>query len=68
MPLGIDPEALLIVGVVAAGASLLTYTGAKVAERAGGQLEAEDFLPMPPPYPPLPRFMYQKPELLAELR
>jgi len=67
MPLGIDPETLLIVGVVAAGAALVTYTGSKVAEKVGGKLEAKDFLPMPPPYLPLPRFIYEKPELLKEL-
>ncbi|MBA7543919.1 hypothetical protein ES705_36263 [subsurface metagenome] len=45
---------------------LATYTGFKVAERLGPELEAGDLLPAPFPYPPLPRFLYNK-ELMAEL-
>jgi len=68
MPLGIDPEILLIVGVVGGIGAAATYATFQYAEKAGPKLEVKDLLPMPPPYPPVPRFLYTKPELLAELR
>jgi len=68
MPLGIDPETILIVGIVGGLGAAATYTTFHYAEKAGPKLEAKDWLPMPPPYPPVPRFLYTKPELLAELR
>ncbi len=63
-----EPGTGLILFVVGGAGVLATYTGFKVAERLGPELEAGDLLPMPPPYPPLPRFMYKKPEASAELR
>ena len=68
MPLGIDPETLLIVAIVGGIGAAATYTTFHQAEKAGPKLKAADLLPMPPPYPPVPRFLYTKPELLAELR
>ena len=62
----INPVTLLIVGVVGGISMAATYTAFHYAEKASPKLEAKDLLPMPPPYPPLPRFMYEKPELLAE--
>ena len=61
------PTAALIFVVGGVG-TVATFTGFKIAREIGPQLEASDFLPMPPPYPPLPRFMYEKPELLQSLR
>jgi len=59
MPLGIDPELLLIVGVVGGIGAAATYSSFHYAEKLGPKLGAGDFLPMPPPYPPLPRFLYK---------
>ena len=64
----IDPGTGLILFVVGGIGLVATATGFKVAERLGPELEAKDLLPMPPPHPPLPRFMFTKPELLEELR
>lgn len=63
-----EPGTGLILFVVAGVGLLATYTGLKVAEGIGPELKPEDWLPMPPPYPPLPKFMYEKPELLESLR
>lgn len=68
MPFGIDPETILIVGLVGGLGAAATYSTFHLAERAGPKLAIKDLLPMPPPYPPVPRFLYTKPELLAELR
>jgi hypothetical protein len=56
---------LLIVGGVG---TVATFTGFDIAQKVGPQLEPKDILPMPPPYPPLPRFIYEKPEVLDSLK
>lgn len=66
MPFGIDPETLLIVGVVGGIGAAAMYTSFHHAERAGPKLTPTDLLPMPPPYPPVPRFLYNK-ELMESL-
>lgn len=63
-----EPGTGAIIFVIGGVGLLATYTGYKIAESAGPQLEPNDFLPMPPPHPPLPRFMYEKPELVEALR
>lgn len=68
MPFGIDPEVLLLVGIVGGVGAVGTYTAFHYAEQVGTKLEAGDLLPMPPPYPPVPRFVYTKPELVETLR
>jgi len=62
MPL--DAEVVGGVAVLGATAAALVYVGRKVWDKAGEQLEEGDLLPMLPPYPPLPRFIYTKPEVL----
>ena len=64
----LDPETSLILFVVGGIGTLVSFTAFKVAQEIGPKIEAKDLLPMPPPYPPLPRFLFTKPELLAELR
>ncbi len=64
----LDPETGLIMFVVGGIGTLVSFTAFKTAQQIGPKLEAKDLLPMPPPFPPLPRFLYKKPELLAELR
>lgn len=63
----LDPETGLILFLVAGLAGVATYSAYDFAEKAGPKLEAGDFLPAPPPYPPLPRFLY-KPEITESLR
>ena len=62
-----EPGTGLILFVVGGVGLVATATGFKVAERLGPELEASDLMPMPFPYPPLPRFMYKKSEAPAEL-
>ena len=64
----LDPETGIILFVVGGIGTLVSFTAFKVAQQIGPKLEAGDLLPMPPPHPPLPRFMFTKPELLSELR
>ena len=64
----LDPGTGLILFVVGGIGLVATATGFKLAENVGPQIEPSDLLPMPPPHPPLPRFMYTKPEVLAGLR
>lgn len=69
MPLGIDPEILLIIGIVGGVGAAATYASFHYAEKAGPKLTINDLRPcLPWEGLPLPRFVYTKPELLAELR
>jgi len=63
----LPPAFALVVGTVGAIGAIVGATALKVGREIGGQLDEEDLLPMPPPYPPIPRFLYTKPELVAEL-
>jgi hypothetical protein len=66
--LGIPGVTLLVVGAIGgigAAGTLLTY---HIAERLGDELKPEDLRPMPPPYPPLPTFLYTKPYLVEKLK
>lgn len=58
----------LIVGSVGAVGAMVGATALEMGRKVGSQIEPSDLLPMPPPYPPVPRFLYTKPELLEELR
>ena len=64
----VDPETGIILFVVGGIGTVVTFSLFKLSERLGPKITATDLLPMPPPYPPLPRFLFKKPELLAELR
>lgn len=64
----INPGTGLVIFLITGLGGVMTYSAFHYAEKAGPKLEAKDWLPMLPPYPPVPRFMYEKPELLAELR
>jgi len=63
----LDPETGLILFVVGGIGTVVSFAIFKVAEQMGPNITATDFLPMPPPHPPLPRFLY-KPEVLTELK
>lgn len=68
MPFGIDPETLLIVGIVGGLGAAGTFATYHCAQKAGPKLSLSDLLPLAPwEGPPLPRFTKTKPELLAEL-
>ena len=66
MPLGFDPETLLFIGVIGGIGAAATYGAFQYAEKGVPKLTINDLLPMPPPYPPVPRFLYNK-ELLESL-
>jgi len=69
MPLGLDPEALLIIGVITGIGGMASYVGFHYAEKAGPKLTINDLRPsLPWEGLPFPRFMYTKPELIEELR
>lgn len=69
MPLGIDPETLLIIGIAGALGALGTFTAYDVAQKAGPKLKLSDLRPAAPwEGLPLPIFVYTKPELLSEMR
>jgi len=63
----ITPQTLIIVGVIGGLGAAATYGTFHYAEKLGPKLTATDLLPMPPPYPPVPRFLYKK-ELIESLR
>jgi hypothetical protein len=68
MPLGIDPETLLLVGIVGGIGAAGTYSAYMYAERAGPKLTIKDLRPAAPwEGLPLPIFLYKNPELLSEL-
>ncbi len=64
----IDPESALFWFLVTGTLGVVSKVAWNVSTRIGTEIKAGDLLPMPPPYPPVPRFLYTKPELLAELR
>ena len=64
----LPPAFALIVGIVGAVGAIAGAAALKVGRKLGGQLDEEDLVPMPPPYPPIPRFIYTKPEVLEELK
>jgi len=66
MPL--DPETGLIMFIVGGIGTVVSFTAFKIAQQIGPGIEPNDLLPMPPPAPPLPRFLFTKPEVLAEMR
>jgi len=69
MPFGIDPETLLIVGVVGGMGAAATYATFHHAEKAGPKLTISDLRPaFPWEGLPFPIFFYTKPEVLAEMR
>lgn len=64
----LDPETGLIMFIVGGIGALVSFGAFKIAQEVGPEISAKDLLPMPPPYPPVPRFFYTKPEVLAEMR
>jgi len=69
MPLGLDPETLLFVGVIGGIGAAATYGAFHYAEKAGPRLTINDLRPaFPWEGLPLPVFLYKKPELIEELR
>jgi len=63
----IDPETGLIIFIVSGIGALATVTAFKAAKELGPKLAAGALLPAPFPYPPLPRFLFTKPELTKDL-
>jgi len=65
----IAPSMLLLVGVIGGVGAAATYDTFHYAEKLGPKLTLGDLRPcFPWEGPPLPRFVYTKPELLGELR
>jgi len=64
----ISPGFALIVAVVGAVGAVAGASALDAGRKIGSKLSAEDLLPAPFPKPPLPRFIFTKPELLAELK
>jgi len=62
----LDPETGLILFVVGGLGAVTSFTAYDAAERLGPQLTTSDFLPAPPPYPPLPRLFFNKRSELIE--
>ena len=63
--LGVIPLLIVGGGLIA----VASYATMSSAENLGRELGPEDYLPMPPPYPPLPRFLVDKQEAVeASLR
>jgi len=63
----LDPGTGLIMFIVGGIGTVVSFTAFKVAQQIGPNISPEDLLPAPPPYPPLPRFLY-KPEITESLR
>jgi len=69
LPFGIDPETLLIVGLVGGVGAATTYGTFHYAEKVGPKLSLKDLRPaFPWEGLPFPIFFYTKPELMAEIR
>jgi len=64
----IPPSIVAIIAIAGAVGAVGTAFAIEVTERAEPHLEPGDLLPAPPPRLPLPRFLYEKPEVLGQLR
>ena len=64
----IAPGIVAIIAIAGAVGAVGTAFAIEVTERAEPHLEPGDLLPALPPRLPLPRFLYEKPELLDELK
>jgi len=64
----IAPVTAALAFIVSGAAGLATFAALETAIKIGPKLEPNDFLPAPPPNPPVPRFIIYKPEILEELR
>lgn len=64
----IAPGTAAIIAVAGGLGAVATTVAFRVAKKVGPQLRAADLLPASPPRLPLPRFLYEKPELLNELK
>lgn len=63
----LGPGTSLILFIVGGVGAVAYFTTWDVAKEVGPKITAADLLPAPPPYPPLPRFLY-KPEVMESLR
>lgn len=64
----VDPESVAIVAVIGAIGTAATYIAFKLASVLGGETKVEDWLPLPPPSPPIPRFLIKRPELIEKTK
>ena len=64
----IAPGVAAIIAIAGAVGAVGTAFAIEAADRVGHKLEPGDLLPAPPPRLPLPRFLYEKPEMLDELK
>jgi len=62
----IDPETGLILFILGGIGTVVSFSAFKAAEEIGPNIEANDLLPAPFPYPPVPRFFFKK-ELMESL-
>jgi hypothetical protein len=64
----LDPEFALIVAIVGAVGAVAGATALEVGRKLGPQIESKDLVPAAPwQGPPLPRFVYTKPELVRDV-
>ena len=63
----LDPETGLFLFIIGGIGTVASFSAFAAAEKLGPKIVASDLLPMPFPYPPLPRFLYSKPELASAL-
>jgi len=64
----VDPESLIIVGLIGAIGAAGTYVLYKAADVLGPELSIKDLLPSLPPDPPLPRFLTNKHKVLESVK
>ena len=63
----IDAQSALFWFLITGTLGVVTKVAWNVSNHIGKEITAEDLLPMPPPHPPLPRFVFTKPGLMKEL-
>lgn len=60
----LDAQTALIIAIVGAVGAVAAATAYRFGDKVGPMLSFADTLPMPPPYAPLPRFLWTKPEVM----
>lgn len=66
--LGVPTGTLIVIGLIGGVGASATYVSYHVGEEIGHELTPQDLLPLPPPYLPIPRFIYTKPHLVERLK
>lgn len=63
----LDPQFALLVFVVGGATSVVGAAAWNIGRKVSPMIDSSDLVPMAPPYPPLPRFLWDRPEVMQAI-